>query len=56
MIVLALTQMLGVGTTTLHLARGRAKGSAARRAGLQPIFFVMSIFSGSWRSAVLGFF
>jgi len=38
MIVLALTQMLGVGTTTLIIASGRTKGSAARRSGVQSVF------------------
>ena len=38
MIVLALTQMLGVGTTTLMSQRGRTKGPVARRSGVQSIF------------------
>jgi len=41
MIVLALTQMLGVGTTTL-MSQRRTKGSVARRSGVQSIL-VMSI-------------
>jgi Na+-driven multidrug efflux pump len=45
MIVLALTQMLGVGTTTLISHAARTKGPAASRTGLQPIFCHVDI---SW--------
>ena len=36
-VVLALTQMLGVGTTDAGLARGGAQGSRARAARVQPV-------------------